>query len=41
MNEDDAGSFVSGVIGKLKGLETDKIQRYAARNNSHHTVATV
>ena len=23
MNEDDAGSFVSGAIGKLKGLETD------------------
>ena len=23
MNEDDAGSFVSGAIGKFKGLETD------------------
>jgi len=23
MNEDDACSFVSGAIGKLKGLETD------------------
>ena len=23
MNEEDSGSFVSGAIGKLKGLETD------------------
>jgi len=31
MNEDDAGSFVSGAIGKLKGLETDNRAVFADR----------
>jgi energy-coupling factor transporter ATP-binding protein EcfA2 len=31
MNEDDAGSFVSGVIGKFKGLETDNRAVFADR----------
>lgn len=31
MNEDDAGSFVSGAIGKFKGLETDNRAVFADR----------
>lgn len=31
MNEDDAGSFVSGTIGKLKGLEKDNRAVFADR----------
>ncbi|MDL2286165.1 AAA family ATPase [Desulfococcaceae bacterium OttesenSCG-928-F15] len=31
MNEDDAGSFVSGAIGKFKGLETDNRAIFADR----------
>ncbi|UPU37500.1 FtsK/SpoIIIE domain-containing protein [Geomonas paludis] len=31
MNEDDAGSFVSGAIGKLKGLEPDNRAVFADR----------
>lgn len=31
MNEDDAGSFVSGAIGKLKGLEKDNRAVFADR----------
>jgi hypothetical protein len=31
MNEDDAGSFVSGAIGKFKGLETDNRVVFADR----------
>jgi len=31
MNEDDAGSFVSGAIGRFKGLETDNRAVFADR----------
>lgn len=31
MNEDDAGSFISGAIGKFKGLETDNRAVFADR----------
>lgn len=31
MNEDDAGSFVSGTIGKFKGIETDNRAIFADR----------
>ena len=31
MNEDDAGSFVSGAIGKFKGLEADNRAVFANR----------
>jgi DNA segregation ATPase FtsK/SpoIIIE, S-DNA-T family len=31
MNEDDAGKFISGVIGKFKGLETDNRAVFADR----------